>query len=497
MSAVERVPTAQRWGDDVVARVSTGQRLAALTGSAARGGTRLAALLAHGGQLDLVETVVPAGSDGYPSLAERIPGALWYEREIHDLFGLAALGRPRLDPLLLPLAAGTPRPRPGARRSPATLIPEPAALPGHVEGPGVFTIPYGPVRSGVCEAVEYLVEGPGEDIQHVRVRVYAKHRGLEKRFEGMDPVTGVLLAERVEGVASVAHALAFAQAIERIAGIGVPPAAALVRCLYAECERIANHLHSVIGLTEAAGLAVATARFGYHKEQIMRLLGEASGSRFGRGVITPGGVHALPAIAPEQLLGRLTRLGRAVDADARALMGTPSFLDRLRGTGPIPHTLAAAHGALGPLARASGLPEDVRSARPYAAYDRLGEPSGQARPTGDVLARTQQRWAEVRDAFRLARAATDALADRPDPQHELAVPVPPDASGRAVGWAEAPQGELLYLVELAGGRLTRCKPRSASFHNMALFGPSFAGDITTDFAFIEASFGLSIAGVAG
>ena len=65
-----------------------------------------------------------------------------------------------------------------------------------------------------------------------------------------------------------------------------------------------------------------------------------------------------------------------------------------------------------------------------------------------------------------------------------------------VGWAEAPQGEVLYDVSVAGGRITRCRARSASFHNLVLMHEVFAGDILTDFPFIEASFGLSIAGVA-
>ena len=78
-----------------------------------------------------------------------------------------------------------------------------------------------------------------------------------------------------------------------------------------------------------------------------------------------------------------------------------------------------------------------------------------------------------------------------------APPTPnPVPDGRGVGWAEAPQGEVLYLVECAGGRVRWVKPRSASFHNMVLFHSVFAGDIFTDFPFIEASFGLSPAGVA-
>ena len=85
------------------------------------------------------------------------------------------------------------------------------------------------------------------------------------------------------------------------------------------------------------------------------------------------------------------------------------------------------------------------------------------------------------------------MAERPGDQ--LRVHCEP-ADGRALGWAEAPQGEVLYDVALAGGRIVRCQPRSASFHNLVLMHEVFAGDILTDFPFIEASFGLSVAGVA-
>jgi len=63
-------------------------------------------------------------------------------------------------------------------------------------------------------------------------------------------------------------------------------------------------------------------------------------------------------------------------------------------------------------------------------------------------------------------------------------------------WGLAPQGEVLYDVSLAGGRIAHCHPRSASFHNLVLMHEVFCGDILTDFPFIEASFGLSVAGVA-
>jgi Ni,Fe-hydrogenase III large subunit len=486
---------------------ATGGRFAGLFGSARSDGpVLLRAAIAHFGRLEVLSCLVPAapagGQAGYQALTPVVPGATWYERELADMFGLVPDGHSRVDPLVLPRDGQTAPPRPGSGGPPVEIVPDESALPAHVSGEGVFTLPYGPVRSGVFESVQYLIETPGEDIPHVRARVYPKHRGIERRFEGMTPADGVLLAERVEGVASVAHALAFCQAVESIGpgpnGTGravVPEGALLVRVLHAELERVANHLDSVLRHTEAAGQAVANARLGWHKERVMRLRSRLCGHRFGRGVVVPGGVPGPPALAPAAALGELARLGTDVGADTHHLMATSSFVDRLRGTGVITPEVASQRGALGPVGRASGLEEDLRTYRPYAAYGLIEVPDHRYRGSGDALACQLVRLEEVRGSFQLCRLALEALAEHPA-DGPWAVAVAP-VDGAAWGWAEAPQGEPLYLVEIEGGRLRRVKPRSASFHNLSLFPEAFGGDIFTDFAFIEASFGLSIAGVAG
>ena len=124
-----------------------------------------------------------------------VGAAFWYERELHDIFGLVPAGHPRLEPLILPLPNGSGwRPCPGEPTDAARAVdPDPRALPRHVMGPGLFTIPHGPARSGVMESIEYLVETPGEDIPHLNMRVFYKHRGIEKRFEQMPAADGVLL----------------------------------------------------------------------------------------------------------------------------------------------------------------------------------------------------------------------------------------------------------------------------------------------------------------
>ncbi|MFI7190083.1 NADH-quinone oxidoreductase subunit C [Nocardia nova] len=495
---MNRPDTAEALWLSVLDRWDVGARFAGLVGDGdIANGINLHALMSGESTVESVDIRLEPGAARYPALTREIPAAFWYERVLHDLFGLLPVGHPRLDPLVLPQSASQRHmvsfPSPGAAVHPSRIDPDEQALPSHVMGPGVFSIPHGPVRSGVFESVEYVVETPGEDIPHVNVRPHFKHRGLEVRFETMTADRAVLLAERVEGIATVAHALAFCHAVEQLSGSQPPIAAQLVRVLHAELERIANHLDVAMRLCDAAGLAVATARFGLHKETVMRLVSGLCGNRFGRNVVVAGGVRALPRLSAPQTRETLNRLRRSISGDAGALMQTASFLDRLRGTGPLADDFARAYGLLGPVGRASGETDDARWQRPYDAYPKLTRTPGPQYVDGDAMARLRVRWDEITESFELLDQTVQLLDETAT--DELCVPVEPVA-GQAVGWAEAPQGEVLYLIRTdPGGRLLRCAPRSASLHNLSAFARTFRGDILTDFPFIEASFGLSIAGV--
>jgi Ni,Fe-hydrogenase III large subunit len=490
-----------QWQALVTGRIAGGERFAGLYSSYRGDAAQLHALLAGDRTVSCLRTELTAAADRslrYPALTPDVPAAFWYERALHDLSGVMPIGHPRLDPLLLPRQPGQPSPRPGH--------PDRIALDAHlhsraaeqrgpvdVTGGGVFTLPLGPVRSGAFESIEFLIETPGEDIPHLNIRPHYKHRGIAKRFEALSVADGILVAERVEGIATVAHALAFAHAAESLAGAAPPRRAALIRVIHAELERIANHLDVVMRLCDAAGLAVPIARFGWHKECVMRLVSTLCGNRFGRSVVCAGGVTAelrlAPATASEQLAGIVHRIRR----DRDVLMVDASFLDRLRGTGHLDVALAASYGALGPVGRGSGYDDDARR-RAYDAYTELPTVDGAAVDDhGDALARLRVRWSEIDIAARLIQRACILLADLPE--SALAVPVA-GVDGFAFGWAEAPQGEVLYALEVRDGAIGRCFARSASFHNMVLFHDVFGGDVFTDFPFIEASFGLCYAGVA-
>jgi formate hydrogenlyase subunit 5 len=491
-----RSPDVGSWRADIAARTAAGVRFAGLFATSRDTATTLTAVLVDAEKVFAVDTDLV--EDHYESLTEKVPAAFWYERALHDLSGITPLGHPRLDPLLLPREATTHPPRPGG--GPARtegLTPAEMKGPTDVSGRGMFTIPHGPVRSGVFESVEYLIETPGEDIPHLNIRPHYKHRGIAKSFETLTVEDAVLVAERVEGISGVAHALAFCHAVEALAGVTIDDHTGLVRVVHAELERIANHLDVAMRLSDAAGLAVATARFGWHKERVMRLVSHLCGSRFGRGVIVAGGVarrHGQPEPDWGELDQKLTMLRRDIEADARVLMRTASFLDRLRTTGILQPELAHRWGALGPIGRASGVDDDHRRVRPYDGYRQLNVPAVDS-GAGDAQARLAVRWQETTTAFDLLHAATRVLAQPP-----IALPPAPRSltvpDGRGLGVAEAAQGEALHSVEVRDGRIVRCFARSASLHNLALFHDVFHGDIFTDFPFIEASFGLSIAGVA-
>ena len=346
------------------------------------------------------------------------------------------------------------------------------------------------MRSGVFEAIQFLIETGGEDVPSIQTRPFFKHRGLEARMVGLSPDRAVHVVERIAGIASVAYASAFSQAVERALGIEPPVRAQRWRAVHAELERIACHLDVIAKEAETTALYVGQARFQILKEQTMRLRAALTGSRFGRGVVMPGGVRCDGRVELDELLRSLDSLERDLRTDRRLFLATASMTDRLIGAGHLDRELVERYGAVGPLARGSGVSTDARHERPYGDYRRLGLRVKTARQ-GDAMARINVRFGELGESLRILRQSVDHLRRH---NGQLAIALPPAASGAAFGWSEAPQGELVVWVEVRDGLIHRAHVASPSLRNWALFDHAFPKDVLTDFAFIEHSFGLTPAG---
>jgi Ni,Fe-hydrogenase III large subunit len=183
------------------------------------------------------------------------------------------------------------------------------------------------------------------------------------------------------------------------------------------------------------------------------------------------------------------RLERELRRDRSLLLRTTSFTDRLVGSGTLDRDTVDAFGGVGPVARASGVSTDARFERPYGAYNHVGF-EVPTRDAGDAMARIEVRFAEISESLHLLRQGIDQLARGDGPLRTDIV-----AGGAAAfGWAEAPQGELVYRVAVDGDRVQAVEIASPSLRNWGLFAEAFRGDVLTDFAFIEHSFGITSAG---
>ena len=429
-----------------------------------------------------------------PSLAEKLPLLGWYEREMMDLYGLRFDGHPEPNPLAL--HEGMPRqPAPLAHgfdihAAALDFTPQPPIVP-LVLGPDIQRLPFGPVRADIVESAQFLFFYIGEGILHYHPRLFYKHRAMEVRFQTQTLRAGAVLAERVSGIDSVAHALAYSQAVEGAMGWRAPARARYLRVILAELERLYNHLHYLGHLSKTTTLKVGEAEGHLLEERVKQINGRLSGSRFLRGLITPGGLRRDLDISG--LDKALDAISDDIDSYLQRLENTRSHLDRLMTTGVLPRQMAFDQGATGPIERASNLDRDLRRDHPYANYEkvRFSVPVQQG---GDAHARSLVRMEEIRESLAIIRQTIGRT--KPGAVLRFDVMEEPDPQGEGLGWAEATRGGLLCAVHLTADRtrLQRVKIKDPSFSNWRVFPFTVEDSNMMDYAINEASFGLSVAG---
>ncbi|MEZ4568741.1 MAG: NADH-quinone oxidoreductase subunit C [Thermomicrobiales bacterium] len=218
---------------------------------------------ASGGWMTL-ETLVEPAEASFPSITPLVPAAHWYEREVQDMFGLTPAGHP--DPRRLVLHDDWPEGVHPLRKDfdPSLPVPRVEREPYRfhsLHGEGFVEIPVGPIHAGVIEPGHFRFAAVGEAVFHLETRLFYTHRGIEKLVEGKAVGHALQIAERICGACSCSHAVAYAQAIERIAGVEAPPKAAALRTIYLELERLYNHLGDLGNICAGVGFSVG-ASFG-------------------------------------------------------------------------------------------------------------------------------------------------------------------------------------------------------------------------------------------
>lgn len=441
----------------------------------------------------VASAVVPEDDRVFPSLATRSYLASRFEREILDLFGLLPVGHPDLRGLPLhqfwpadyhPLLKDASPPD----KFPDDGTPYPFR---RVEGEGIHEITVGPVHAGIIEPGHFRFSVEGETIINLESRLYFVHKGIEKLFETMTPATGVELAERISGDSSVAHAMAFCQAVESLGGVTIPARAAYLRVVLLEMERIYNHIADVGAICADTGFAFANAHAMRLREEVLRLNARLVGHRLLRGALLPGGMRCdLSPSHVRDLRATMARIIADFDEVVDIAINNSSVLDRLHGTGHLTEKTAREMQVAGLVARASGIDADARRDHPFAAYGHL-QINVPGFNSGDVWARMMVRVEEAHEAFKLITSALDALPEGKTLQRIEAMPAGTSDFGLVEGW----RGPIWHWV-VAGedSSLSRVKVKDPSFANWPALNYAILKNIVPDFPLVNKSFNLSYAG---
>jgi Ni,Fe-hydrogenase III large subunit len=417
-------------------------------------------------------------------LSDVAPAAFVEECEIYEQFGARPAGGRPLNRLVVPPHAPRDFPRLG---SPPKHEGRPPHAPHYVSGEA-FEFPFGPVRAVGQESLYVGLVTSGEEVIDLYLLQWHKHRGVERRLVGLSAERALFVVERAEGLSAVANGWAFCRAAEEICGAEIDPRVDRCRAVALELERLYNHAAAVAALCQATGLSVGQAQAEIALEQFLRVNLAVLGHRYLFGVMSVGGVardadtEALASLLP----AAHGELRRVVDS----LTSTNSFLDRLEACGVVTGDAALRLGLVGPVARGSGCDIDSRRDHSYGAYQDL-EIEVPVREAGDVMSRMQVMASEVDTSVRLidqlcARGLGGGVRDVRC------------VGGSALGWCESPRGESLVWLELReDGAIQRARLRPGSVRNWRAFDDAARSrNVFTDVPIIEASFWLTVAGLA-
>jgi Ni,Fe-hydrogenase III large subunit len=439
------------------------------------------------GAHDYRHTILPV--DGpVRSIALQVPAASWYERELHDQYGVEVTGHPDLRPLIFhDHWPGNVHPMVDAVDQVPRTSREYRFLT--VQGNGIAEVAVGPVHAGIIEPGHFRFSVMGDTVLHLELRHFYTHKGTEKLFEGSLVHAGTMIAESVSGDNCFAHAVAYSQAVENACRARVPPRASAIRLIGLEFERLVCHISDVGGLCTDVGFSVGAASATCIKESLLQASSKCCGTRYWRGIAVPGGLRFdLDSRTVLEFSQAVSLAARQFSDLARLILETPSIQSRFETAGILRKDAARALAVVGPVARASGIDLDVRRDHPYGHYHKV-QFEVPVTHYGDVMARAKVRIEEAATSARLIQETANSL-----PSENVLVPLELLGDWQGSSAVESPRGELYDWLEGHDEHLTRCHIKSPSFQNWPAMPFAVVDNIIADFPLINKSFNLSYSG---
>jgi NADH-quinone oxidoreductase subunit D len=377
----------------------------------------------------------------------------------------------------------------------------------------VMTVNMGPQHPSTHGVLNIVVQLSGETIVSARTTIGFLHTGIEKTAEQKKWQQVIPLVERMDYLAAQSNSLAFCLSVERLLGVegSMPQRVKDIRILLVELQRIASHLVSLGTHALEVGAVSVLMYCLSDREKIMNLNEMIAGFRMFPSYIRVGGLREdLPPGFHEAVDAFLNEFPSKVDEYERLLTKNQIWLKRTRGVGIISKDDHIQYGLVGPMARAIGVPYDVRKQFPYLGYETY-EFEIPTQTHGDVYDRFLVRMEELRQSTRILEQAIKRLPDGPVniDDHRVILPLKSKATsdmesmihhfkqvmegprppiGESYVAVESPKGEKgYYMVSDGTSKPVRWRIRPPSFVNLSAIPKMVEGHLLSDVIAINAS----------
>ena len=446
-----------------------------------------------------------------PSIVNVCPVANWYEREVWDMFGIQFEGHPHLSRILMPRsweghplrkdhpARATemgpfrlPDDKLDAEQEALRFRPEEWGMSRGRDDTDFLFLNVGPQHPGTHGVLRIILELDGEEIVNAVPDIGFHHRGAEKMGERQTWHTYIPYTDRVDYLGGVMNNFAYLTAVEKLAGITVPPRGQMIRVMMSELFRIISHLVWYGTFAQDVGQMSPVFYTFNDREKAFGIVEAICGARMHPNWFRIGGVaQDLPAGWDRMFRDFLDYLPPRLDEYDRTVIQNGLFRARTKGVGGCTIDEAIEWGMTGPNLRACGLEWDFRKKQPYACYEDLDFeiPVGKS---GDCYDRAVVRVEEMRQSVRIIRQCVDNMPGGPcNAEHPLTTP-PPKARtmhdietlinhflgvswgpimppGEALGAIEATKGNNgYYLISDGSNGSYRTRIRTPSFAHMQM-----------------------------
>ncbi|MDR2489444.1 MAG: hydrogenase [Desulfovibrio sp.] len=424
-----------------------------------------------------------AGVSGrYTSFAKHTPQMHLFEREIYEKHGITPEGHPWLKPVRFEKTGG----------------PEIGDTDFfHIYGDDIHEVSVGPIHAGVIECGHFRFQCLGEKVLHLEISLGYHHRGMESLLRNGPYPRTLALMETIAGDSTIAHTWAYCTNMEALADAAPSPRGQLVRALALELERLANHTGDMGALAGDIGFLPTLSYCGRLRGDWLNMSAMICGSRFGRGLLVPGGVlHDLNHSLVLRLKERMTLTGKDVMGALKLMWDSSSVAARLSAVGSVSVETALRLGMVGVAARASGLKRDARHSLPLP--DLPTPPDLCVASAGDVYSRAKVRHDEIAASVAFCqRLLTDFLDEDGEDAVCAESPAIPTLMPEylAVSLVEGWRGEVCHVgITDDSGRLAAYTIADPSFHNWMGLAMALRGQQISDFPLCNKSFNLSYCG---